>query len=357
MIRQETRTQEACRQNTAQDNAEKTRQLLAHPELWRAGQLAPDSADRATRALRSIASGYVPLDAQLPDGGWPRAGLAEVLHAQPGLGELRLLAPALAELSQQQNRWVAWVGAPAIPYAPALARLGIRNDRMLLIHPKNHADALWAAEQAARSGTCSAVLIWLDAKHLKHKETRRLQVAAKQGNSFACLFLPPTAAQQASAAELRVALHSPFKGNHVHNRAAHNSLQVDILKRRGGWALENIDVQLAGDDPVKRKQDIVEQFDLWEQARTASNKKPSIAEAKKINRRPENFIEHLHAHSTRLDSVRRLAAAHRPTSANQVTTDAKLNAAMSAAIDTAMIATALKVEGKTRRTTNRGQLH
>ena len=84
--------------NKALANKEPPVNLLAHPQLWRAGQLSQRTASRG------LTSGYPGLDAQLPGGGWPRAGLAEVLHAQPGLGELRLLAPMLADLSQDENR-------------------------------------------------------------------------------------------------------------------------------------------------------------------------------------------------------------------------------------------------------------
>ncbi len=204
----------------------------------------------------------------MPGGGWPRAGLAEVLHAQPGLGELRLLAPALADLSEAEDRWIAWINPPAIPYAPALGRFGIRTDRLLMIHPKSHRDALWAAEQAARSGTCSTVLIWLDDNRLKHAETRRLQVAAKQGNSLACLFRPTRAAQHASAAELRLQLHRSSDLNNDPNNdpanvTSYSNMQVDILKRRGGWAIDNIGINLVGDDPIRRLQDIQHQLSLW----------------------------------------------------------------------------------------------
>jgi len=202
-----------------------------------------------------------------------------VLHAQPGLGELRLLAPMLADLSQDENRWIAWVNPPAIPYAPALGRFGIRSDRLLMIHPKNHADALWAAEQAARSGTCSAVLVWLDEGRLKNAETRRLQVAAKQGGSLTCLFRPTRAAQHASAAELRLKLHAApstsasstnAQTNQTTQATGYSNMQVDVLKRRGGWAVDNIDIELVGEDPIRRLQDIQQQLSLWK----ASTAKP-----------------------------------------------------------------------------------
>lgn len=269
-----------------------TSNLLSHPQLWRAGELNR-FANSATKNGRNgensrnsirngISSGYAKLDAQLPGGGWPRAGLAEVLHAQPGLGELRLLAPALADLSEEQDRWIAWINPPAIPYAPALGRFGIRTDRLLMIHPKNHADALWAAEQAARSGTCSAVLIWLDENRLKHAETRRLQVAAKQGNSLACLFRSTQAARHASAAELRLHLHNPLNTGNAGTQPAkpesvepqsfnsqkatgssYSNMQVDVLKRRGGWAVDNIGINLVGDNPIQRLQDIQQQLSMW----------------------------------------------------------------------------------------------
>jgi len=201
-----------------------------------------------------------------------------VLHAQPGLGELRLLAPMLADLSQDENRWIAWVNPPATPYAPALGRFGIRSDRLLMIHPKNHTDALWAAEQAARSGSCSAVLIWLDEAQLKNSATRRLQIAAKQGGSLACLFRPGKASVHASAAELRLALHAPLSEAPLTKAQqpeaseplpGYSHMQVDVLKRQGGWAVNNIDIELAGDDPIRRLQEIQQQLSIWRESRPA----------------------------------------------------------------------------------------
>ena len=230
--------------------------LLNHPDLWQAGQLATTVAqDHAS----THSSGFSALDAELTGGGWPRAGLAEILHDQQGLGELQILAPALAAMSMQENRWVAWIQPPAIPYAPALEQRGINSQRMLMIHPKTHADALWAAEQALSCGNCSAVLIWLDEAQLKHQHTRRLQIAAKRGASLACLFRHTDAQQQASAAQLRIALHTPAVAT---NSAQH--LQIDIIKRRGGWARQGIELQLNPNDPVQQEQALHEQISIWQ---------------------------------------------------------------------------------------------
>ena len=75
--------------------------LLAHPDLWRAGRIEPSA--------RAVSTGYPPLDGLLADRGWPKAGLIELLSPRIGIGELRLLGPALAALSVQERKGLPWV--------------------------------------------------------------------------------------------------------------------------------------------------------------------------------------------------------------------------------------------------------
>ncbi len=104
-----------------------------------------------------------------------------------------LLVPALQQLSRSEDRWLTWINPPFIPYAPALQSVGIDTSKILLIHPRTHADTLWALERTCKSGSCSIALAWLDEKKLKLKDTQRLQIAAKQGRTLTCLFRPETA--------------------------------------------------------------------------------------------------------------------------------------------------------------------
>jgi len=60
-----------------------------HPSLWRASQLARGRG-------RVVDTGYPALSAELPGGGWPVGALVDLLVQQPGVGELRLLRPALS---------------------------------------------------------------------------------------------------------------------------------------------------------------------------------------------------------------------------------------------------------------------
>ena len=86
--------------------------VLQHPGIWRGDQLAHSGVE-------TLPTGFAELDEQLPGGGWPRGALTEILIEREGIGELRLLLPALVHASQQSG-WLAWVAPPHVPYAPAL---------------------------------------------------------------------------------------------------------------------------------------------------------------------------------------------------------------------------------------------
>lgn len=197
--------------------------LLSHPQLWR-GRHLPNEPARSSHA-----TGFAALDDALHDGGWPAAGLMELLCAGHGIGELRLLMPALARLSQAEARWIVWVAPPFLPYAPALIEAGVRLGKVLLTRPRNRRDALWAAEQALKSGTACAVLAWLAEPSLEASALRRLQLAAQEGGAWGTLLRPAAAAAKPSMAELRILVET--ERSHTCDRLA-----FSVLKRRGGWA-------------------------------------------------------------------------------------------------------------------------
>jgi len=184
-------------------------QLRRHPAIWRRGK--PPAG--------TLPTGFPALDAVLPDAGWSMGALTEILVPREGVGELRLVLPALAELSAR-GRWLAWVGAPYVPYAPALAARGLVLSRMLWVRSRNNAQQLWSAEQALRCGACAAVLTW--PTRVSQRRLRRLQLAAESGGAWALLFhreAPPGAGSPASL-RLRV---TPLG----------EALAVEVLKCRG----------------------------------------------------------------------------------------------------------------------------
>jgi protein ImuA len=172
----------------------------------------------ATPAQPAVPTGYPTLDARLPGGGWPAAGLTELLFDAPGSGEWRLLAPALRTLAAQ--RPVLCVAPPLQPHAPALQALGLPLQRLVWLMPPDAVDAAWALEQALRSGSCSAALWWGDAAL---PMWRRLHLAAREHGSLLLALRPPAARQQSSPAPLRLACTPAPQGQ----------LEIDVFKRRG----------------------------------------------------------------------------------------------------------------------------
>jgi protein ImuA len=187
-------------------------ELAQLPGVWRGGEL-----EHAARPV--VATGHAALDRELPGGGWPTGTLTEVLHDTVGIGEVSFLAGALARASADE-RLIAWIDPPHLPYAPALAQAGIALQRCLVVRPAHRDDALWAAEQALRSGACGAVLFWL--AHDEYAWLRRLQMAAEAGRAMAVLFRSTAAERLSTPAHLRVALA----------REA-GALRIRIPKRRG----------------------------------------------------------------------------------------------------------------------------
>src|SRR5262245_39370770 len=138
--------------------------LLDRPDIWRGGSL-----NRAGASV--VSSGFPELDAALPGGGWPAGALTEILPAHEGIGELRLLGPALAS---RRGLRLAWIAPPHLPYAPALAAAGIDIATLVMVRTASSKETLWAAEQALASNACGAVLAWL--AEVKYAELRRLQI-------------------------------------------------------------------------------------------------------------------------------------------------------------------------------------
>jgi hypothetical protein len=201
--------------------------LLQETGLWRASGI-----DNAFAG--NTPSGFPQLDRQLPGGGWPTDGMTELLHRHQGIGEFRLLLPALARLSHEQNRWLLLVNPPCIPYPPALVQAGVDLNRIVISQPKQRQDYLWVLEKALASQSCSTVIAWPGEMHYRH--IRRLQVASKEGRCWGILFRHEKEAEQASPAELRLQVRP------LPPRRDASAVEARILKRRGSWESDSITI-------------------------------------------------------------------------------------------------------------------
>jgi len=189
-----------------------------HPSLWLGHQLGCTGSD-------TVATGFARLDAELPGGGWPRRALAELLLPHAGVGEIRLLAPALVA-AQRAGRLVMFFDPPAALAAAALAGLGLDVDELLIVQTRARvvpgSDSLWALEQALKSGHVGAIVAWLPPR-LRADRLRRLQLASHHHDGPAFVMREAAVAGRPTASPLRLGLRA----------GGADRLRVRVLKRRG----------------------------------------------------------------------------------------------------------------------------
>ena len=175
--------------------------LLAAQTIWHAGRSPAIAADGEP-------TGHAALDGLLPHGGWPRRALTELLLPADGVGELALLLPTLARLTQAGGN-VALIAPPYIPYAPAWQAAGVALGALDIVQATPR-DALWAFEQCLRSGACAAVVGW--PLQADGQSLRRLQVAADSGDCLGFAVRDRKHAANPSPAALRLEYRSHSNG-------------------------------------------------------------------------------------------------------------------------------------------------
>jgi protein ImuA len=192
-----------------------------HASLWRGSELARAHG-------KTIDTGYAALSAELPGGGWPVGALVELLVQQPGIGEMRLLKPALVAASK---RPVALLQAPHVPNSLAFSYLGLPLDKLMMLRAPKTADALWSAERVLNARSCGALLFWQ--QHIRSEALRRLHLAAQATETLLILVRPLAAAQDSSPAALRLGV-----------RPADGGIVVDVIKRRGPTRTDPLSIHL-----------------------------------------------------------------------------------------------------------------
>jgi protein ImuA len=181
-----------------------------------------------------ISTGFRALDIALPGAGWMPGTVTELLIEESGVGEIRLLARTIRELTARKGRSVIVVAPPWKPNLAALRKMNIAVNKVVWVKAPED-QVLWAAEQSLKQEGIGAVLIWLP--QVEPKALRRLQVAAQEAQSLAFLFRPLKAAKQSSAAPLRMVCKPilPANAQTMNRREWMQAvmLEIDIIKRRG----------------------------------------------------------------------------------------------------------------------------
>ncbi|WGY47434.1 translesion DNA synthesis-associated protein ImuA [Vibrio sp. ABG19] len=187
--------------------------------LWQGSQTQTEPDTHST--------GFNELDHKLC-GGFPAHGVVDI-HSESGIGELRLVYPYL---KQHGERLTVLINPPGIVDAESLRNDGINIENVLIVTPKSEREGLWSAEQCARSGACSQVLLWQDKLEVHH--ARRLQVACETGNCLNFLFRSVQDNLFSLPVTLTLSLSAHPQG-----------LEIRVPKRRGGWPLGAFTLSMA----------------------------------------------------------------------------------------------------------------
>jgi protein ImuA len=199
--------------------------LIAQNQSLRASLVYQGGTTNSDYA-RGVATGYAVCDAYLPWQGWPIGAMTELITDKIGCGEISLLLPAMARLSQQR-RSILCIGVPHALFAPALRQVGVDVSRVWQINPspllRQYKDHLWSAEQALKTGVPGMVILWSAARSNSTTETlRRLHMACSGRDTLLIHFRDPSCIAQPSPAWLRVG----FTVTNTH-------LRLQVLKCRG----------------------------------------------------------------------------------------------------------------------------
>jgi hypothetical protein len=237
--------------------------VLARPDVWRGDALAVASTP-------ALPTGFAELDAQLPGGGWPRGQLTELLLAAEGIGELSLLMPVLAKLTQGDDRVVLVLppGGGYLAHAPGWHANGARLSGLIVLRPANARDALWATIESLRCPAVAATLAWPDVavRQMPANSLRRLQTAISEGGGCGFVLRPSACATQSSPAPLRLQL-SPAQGQ----------LDVQLLKRRGPPARHSLRLAIQRPLPLSRMRHALARPELANLARSSPARLPALA--------------------------------------------------------------------------------
>lgn len=197
-------------------------ELKASGQIWSVHEQSPVGT--------LLSTGFAELD-QVLAGGFPAHTVVE-LHSPMGIGELRLLLPCITR-PEACSQLLALINPPLLIGSQMLQAAGIAPEQVLLLQPANTQDALWAAEQCLKSGCCGSVILWQP--FLSIAQLKRLQLCAQDGQASLFIFR----GQRQSQCSLPVALSLQLS-------PALQGVKVQVLKRRGGWPMAPVLVDMTG---------------------------------------------------------------------------------------------------------------
>jgi len=155
----------------------------------------------------SIPTGHAGLDEALGSGGWPRGALA-LLDAPAGGGGTTLALGTLAA-AQAAGGLTAWLDLDGTLDPAVAARLGVGLEWLLVVRPRDPAEAIEIAAWLGRSTLIDALVLDLGERSVpdRHALDRLGSLLARSGSTTGLVLAPAGRAVAGAVAGVRVALH------------------------------------------------------------------------------------------------------------------------------------------------------
>ncbi|WP_417739196.1 ImuA family protein [Rosistilla oblonga] len=205
---------------------------------------------------QAISSGIEPLDALLPQAGYPPGSLVEWIDVGHAGGAAWLSLTGAVAAHRHTGGKVVIVDTERTFYPPAAIAAGLPADAIVLLQPKSREDLIWSLDQSLR---CSAVAaVWGRVGNLQDNDARRLQLAAETGATLGMLLRPATAIRQTSWAEVRWQVRGvvPRSAAPTSILTANSDrlLAVRLLRARGATAGQQLMLQIDQQSRIVRKE-------------------------------------------------------------------------------------------------------
>tara|TARA_R110002049_G_scaffold309268_1_gene519591 strand:- start:123680 stop:124762 length:1083 start_codon:yes stop_codon:yes gene_type:complete len=192
-----------------------------------------------------LSTGSAQIDRYLPHGGLRIDAFHEWVSASDSSGAAVLGMIAAATYLNSHDHHLPACGPLVVVdregtfYPPAAVALGIPAPKIVLVRPQNHADHVWAIDQALRCESVAAVWSHIGGQ-LGDRDARRFQLAAEQGRTPGFLIRPAAVRGRPTFADVR--LH--VEQTRVLSDQNSLQLQVTIDRCRGGTTGRMVQVQV-----------------------------------------------------------------------------------------------------------------
>lgn len=194
---------------------------------------------------KKLSTGFSDLDKVLY-GGFPQTGMIH-LQSPLGCGEMRLMLSMLHQHKSDTQQLYVFINPPFELNAEFLIAHNIALEQLVVVKVKQTDEALWSAEQCAKSGACYCVFLWQE--KLKHIHVRKLEYAAQKGACY-CVWMhnhsnadTSTHANTGHTVLTKAPTNLPLSLSLSVERQ-NETLSITINKQKVGWAQKAVKIPL-----------------------------------------------------------------------------------------------------------------